>query len=227
MKIGALVSGGKDSLFALYLMKKQGNDISCIMTMNSESDESYMFHYPNVDLVKAQAKLMNIPYVEKTTKGMKEEELSDLEELIEEAKEKYSIEGICAGAINSNYQKSRIDRIAKKLKLKSFAPLWERDPESLLKEMFDNNFEIIITNIAAEGLDASYLGADLKCVLEYLKELNKKYSLHIAGEGGEYETLVLSCPLFAKRIKVLKTGKVVDKNTGSAMLLIEEVNFES
>ncbi|RLG13741.1 MAG: hypothetical protein DRN66_03620, partial [Candidatus Nanohalarchaeota archaeon] len=84
MKIGALVSGGKDSLFALYLMKKQGNDISCIMTMNSESDESYMFHYPNVNIVKAQAKLMNIPYIEKTTKGIKEEELSDLKTLIEE-----------------------------------------------------------------------------------------------------------------------------------------------
>ena len=222
MKIGAMVSGGKDSLFALYLMKKQENDISCIMTMNSKSDESYMFHYPNINIVKVQAELMNLPYIEWETKGEKEKELNDLEALLKKAKEKYNIEGICTGAIDSNYQKSRIDSIAKKLKLNSFAPLWHKDSSSLLKEMFENNFKIIITNVAAEGLHENYLGDDLKDVFGHLKELNKKYSLHIAGEGGEYETLVLYCPLFAKKIKLLKTVKVIDKKTGSAVLLIKK-----
>ncbi|MCK5039403.1 MAG: diphthine--ammonia ligase [Candidatus Aenigmarchaeota archaeon] len=223
MRIGALLSGGKDSLFALYLMKQKKHDISCVMTMKPVSDESYMFHYPNIDLVKTQAKLMDIPYIENTTKGEKEKELSDLEALIKEAKEKYNFDGICTGAINSNYQKSRIDAIAGKLELKSFAPLWERDPESLLKEMFDSNFEIIITNVAAEGLDESYLGKNLKDVFEHLKELNQKYALHMAGEGGEYETLVLYCPLFSKKISVLESKKITDKKTGSAMLLIEKI----
>ena len=223
MKIGALVSGGKDSLFALYLMKQKKHEIACIMTMNSVSDESYMFHYPNVDIVKKQAELMNIPYIEGETEGKKEDELRDLQDLIKKAKEKYHIEGICTGAINSTYQKSRIDKIAEKLKLMSFAPLWERDPESLLKEMFENNFEIIITGVAAEGLNETHLEMNLKSTLEYLKKLNEKYSLHIAGEGGEYETLVLNCPLFSERIVVKKSKIIANEQIKSAMLLIEKI----
>ena len=223
MKIGALVSGGKDSLFALYLMKQKKYDIACIMTMNSISDESYMFHYPNVDIVKKQAELMNIPYIEGKTEGKKEEELKDLQDLIKNAKENYHIEGICTGAINSIYQKSRIDKIAEKYNLESFAPLWERDPESLLKEMFENNFEIIITGVAAEGLNETHLEMNLKSTLEYLKKLNEKYSLHIAGEGGEYETLVLNCPLFSERIVVKKSKIIANEQIKSAILLIEKI----
>ena len=29
---------------------------------------------------------------------------------------------------------------------------------------------------------------------------NDRYGTHICGEGGEYETLTLDCPLFKKRI---------------------------
>ncbi len=30
----------------------------------------------------------------------------------------------------------------------------------------------------------------------------KKYKIHPAGEGGEFETFVLNCPLFKKSLKV-------------------------
>ncbi|PIO04254.1 TIGR00289 family protein, partial [Candidatus Woesearchaeota archaeon CG08_land_8_20_14_0_20_47_9] len=46
MKLAALVSSGKDSLFATYLMKKKGHEIACLVTIKSRNKSSYMFHTP-------------------------------------------------------------------------------------------------------------------------------------------------------------------------------------
>lgn len=213
MKFAALVSGGKDSLFALYTMKQKGHDITHVLTMISEREDSYMFHHPNVHLTSMQAELMNIPQIIGKTKGVKEKELADLERLISKAKGK--VEGIVTGALYSNYQKERIDAIAKKLGLKSEAPLWHIDLAHYWNLLIENKFEVIITAVAAEGLDESWLGRkiDKKAVNELI-EISKKNKINIAGEGGEFETFVLDCPLFSKRIEIVEARKEWRGNSG-------------
>jgi uncharacterized protein (TIGR00290 family) len=82
------------------------------------------------------------------------------------------------------------------------------DPEVHLRNLVKNKFHIIITGVAALGLDETWLGRaiDDKAVQE-LVDLHKKYGLHIGLEGGEGETFVLDCPLFKKKIEVLSTEK--------------------
>ena len=89
MKLGVLFSGGKDSTYAAYLAKQQGNEIACLITIYSENQDSYMFHTPSIEKTKNQAEVMEIPLLIGKTKGIKEEELVDLENVILEAKEKY------------------------------------------------------------------------------------------------------------------------------------------
>lgn len=205
MRLAALVSGGKDSIYAIYAARKEGHTIECILTMMSGRADSYMFHHPNASLTEVQAKLMGIPLIRGKTEGIKEEELKDLKKLIGSVKGK--VEGIVTGALASNYQKSRIDAICKGLDLESLAPLWHRDPENYLNELLDNNFKVMITAVAAEGLDQSWLGRILdKKAIEDLKKLNKRCGLHMAFEGGEAETLVLDCPLFSKEMVVKKAS---------------------
>lgn len=218
MKVAALLSGGKDSLYALYLASKE-NKIKYIVTITSENPESYMFHVPNVHLVEEQAKLMEIEIIKKTTKGEKEKELEDLKSVLGTIDGK--IDGIVTGAIESNYQKQRIDKICGELKLTSLAPLWHKDPENLLRDMIKNKFEIIITAVAAPPLDEKWLGRkiDENCV-EELVQLNKKYGIHPSGEGGEYESLVLDCPLFKKKLEVSGSKKIWDEKTRSGHLVV-------
>ena len=128
MKIAALISGGKDSLYAAYQACKN-NELKCLITLKSVNPESYMFHIPNIELVKLQARAMKLPLIFKKTLGVKEEELKDLENAIKIAIKKYKIKGLVSGAIESNYQKERIENICKKLGIKSITPLWHINPK--------------------------------------------------------------------------------------------------
>jgi diphthine-ammonia ligase len=197
MKLGVLISGGKDSLFAAYKASKE-HELTCLIAIKSRNPESYMFHIPNIELVKLQAKAMNLPLVFWETEGIKEEELEDLKQAIEIAKEKYRIEGIVSGAIQSSYQKQRVDKICKDLKLESLAPLWQVNEEIYLNQLM-KEFNVIIVGIAADGLKKDFLGMRIG-----LTFLDRMRSLNVSpiGEGGETESFVLDCPLFKKKLVV-------------------------
>ncbi len=70
-----------------------------------------MFHTPNIAVTSLQAEALDLPIIQKTTEGKKEEELSDLEEAIIQAVKEFKIEGVVSGAVESVYQSERIQRI--------------------------------------------------------------------------------------------------------------------
>ena len=150
MKLAVLFSGGKDSTLALY-KSMQEHEIACLVSIISKNPESYMFHTPNIHIVKMQAEAIGLPLVLKNTKGEKEKELEDLKKAMEEAKKKYKIEGIVTGALKSVYQSSRIQKLCDELGLQCINPLWQRDEIGLLNELLQNNFKVIISGIFAKN----------------------------------------------------------------------------
>lgn len=214
MKAAVLFSGGKDSTMAAYKAIDEGWDVEYLVSMFSDNPDSYMFHVPNINLTELSSEAMGIPLLTAKTHGEKEKELDDLKRVLNELKEK-GIEGIFAGALASTYQKSRIDNICNELGLESHAPLWHRDPQEYMEEIINLGFEVIITSVSAEGLDESWLGRKLDMdLLDEIIKLNKKYRMHMAFEGGEAETMVLDCPLFKKRIKIVEAENVWDRDSG-------------
>jgi len=201
MKVAALYSGGKDSTFSLYRAIEQGRDVVVLISMKSKNQSSYMFHIPNIDLVKLQAKAFGIPLIFKQTEGIKEKELVDLKAAISEAKRKYQIEGVVSGAVASEYQRYRIETICADLGLRSICPLWHLDPEKYISEFLKEGFEAIFTGVAAHGMTPDWLGRKYDAqAIEELKLLHQKFGLHLSGEGGEYETIVVDGPIFKKKI---------------------------
>jgi ABC transporter with metal-binding/Fe-S-binding domain ATP-binding protein len=203
MKAAILFSGGKDSTYAAYLAKQAGYELTCLISIFSKNKASYMFHTPSIEQVKHQAEVMNLPLVITETEGIKEEELKDLEEVIKQVKDKYNIDTLVTGALHSEYQASRIQAICDKLNLKCFNPLWHKDEISYLHELIDAKFKIMIVGVFAFPLDKSWLGRiiDNKFIDE-VTQLKAKYKIHAAGEGGEFETFTLNCPLFTHELKV-------------------------
>ena len=211
MKLVALFSGGKDSVYAILKSKEEGHEVEKLATVCSENPDSYMYHTPNIGLTFMQSRLLGMQLVSKKSSGEKEKEVEDLKILLSNL----DIEGVTCGAIASKYQKERVEKVCKELGLKLVAPLWGKNPKELLRNMLKEGFEIMITAVAADGFDESWLGRiiDEKC-LQDLIELNKKHGINVCGEGGEFETLVLDCPLFSKKLEITKAEKVWKDNSG-------------
>lgn len=197
MKLAALVSGGKDSIYAMYKLFK---DVKCIITIKSINPDSFMYHTPNIDLVKLQAESIGLPIIFKETKGEKEIELEDLKLALKEAIKKYKIDGVVSGALYSNYQRERLEKICKELNLKLYSPLWHMDQEQELRKILKAGFKFRIVKVACDGLDNTWLKEITEKDLDKLIELSKKYRFNPAGEGGEYESFVTDGPIFKKKI---------------------------
>ncbi|MFN3383783.1 MAG: TIGR00289 family protein [Archaeoglobaceae archaeon] len=212
MRIALLTSGGKDSMLALHRVAKLG-EITLVTAVPRKAD-SFMFHTVNLHMVDAIADCLGLPLRKVLVSGVEEKEVEELEKGISSLE----IDAICCGAIASNYQLRRIKKICDDLGLELLAPLWGEDQEKILEEVA-KNFEAIIVSVSAMGLDERFLGRriDEKCVQD-LKEVAKKIRINLAGEGGEYETLVLDAPLYKKRIVVKEIEKSWERIRGVAIV---------
>lgn len=215
MKCAILLSGGKDSVYAAYLASSYF-DICGAICIKSLNSESYMFHTPNINWVRLQAESMHIPLIMQETQGVKEEELADLKSAIAQARDDWGVECIITGAVASQYQASRVQKICHELGLWCNNPLWQIDQVKLLQELNEHKFTTIISGVFAYPFDDSLLGARITPqLISRLKDLQEKFQINPAGEGGEIETFVTDCPLFSQKLEITQASKEMDsENSG-------------
>jgi ABC transporter with metal-binding/Fe-S-binding domain ATP-binding protein len=220
MKVAALFSGGKDSVFAIYIAQQYGWEITHLVSIYPENKDSWMYHSVNIHLTKTLSEALSIPLISQSTKGEKEQELESLKELLEPL----DIDGVITGAIASEYQRTRVEQICHDLHLKSFTPLWHKNQTLLLKDMVQAGFIIKIVCVSADGLDQSYLGKTIdEKTIAALQKIKERNGINIAGEGGEYETLVIDGPLFQKKLLLTKTSIQWKRDHGH--LLVEKATL--
>lgn len=158
-----------------------------------------MFQIPGTHLVQHQANVAGIPWLSVDSKGVQEEEIDDLQAAISTL----DIDGIVSGALRSDYQKSRLERMAERLNIRSWTPLWHQDSLQHMRGLVEHGFEIMITSVSCEGLDGSWIGCVLtEPLLNALEELSREFRFNVDGEGGEYETLVIAGPHLEGRLVV-------------------------
>ncbi len=208
----SLFSGGKDSSWALYRALERGLPVERLVTVHPTGD-SYMYHVPATELARLAAESIGIElhevrppaFAKATDAGARgDAELEPLEAALAElAPELGGLAGVTAGAVESEYQTSRIRGMCDRLDAELFAPLWQEDPERLLRAMLAAGFEITVVAVAAAGLDRSWLGRRLDgAALSELLDLQARYGVHPLGEGGEFETVVTDGPHMARPIEL-------------------------
>jgi diphthine-ammonia ligase len=211
MKVAVLFSGGKDSVFAAFVCAQQGHDVSLLTIEPAEY--STMFHHPNIQWCAEQAKEMGMPIKFAEPEGEQEaHELAAIKEALREMR----VDAVATGAIASEYQKQRIDKIAHELGIRGFSPIW-RTGASLLSEQCDY-LETYVVSVSADGLCKADLGARFdSAFLKRLSSLKISISPHL--EGGEGETFVANAPFFSKAIKIREMEKEWDGARGVAKIL--------
>lgn len=211
----SLFSGGKDSSWALYRALEEGLDVTHLLTVHPEGD-SYMYHVPATRLAELAAESIGLPLVDvepgdfgaedaEDSGRQGDREIEPLEAALRELRGELDgdLAGVTAGAVESEYQTDRIRALCDRLGIELFAPLWRRDPVELGEAMLEAGFEIVIVQVAARGLDESWLGRTLdETAFAGLQRLEEEYGVHVLGEGGEFETLVTDAPHMTRPIRL-------------------------
>lgn len=197
-----------------------------IYPKESEEQEldSFMFQTVGHDLIDYYSKCIGVPLfrrsilrntsnnVELNYTATQDDEIEELFELLRTVKDKIpDLEAVSVGAILSSYQRTRVENVCSRLGLVVLSYLWQRDQAELMGEMClmskdvnnvendtnsGNKFDARIIKVAAIGLNEKHLGMSLPMMQPVLQKLNQLYQVHICGEGGEFETMVLDAPFF-------------------------------
>ncbi|XAR60041.1 Diphthine--ammonia ligase [Bertholletia excelsa] len=221
MKVVGLVSGGKDSCYAMMKCIEYGHEVVALANLLPADDsvdelDSYMYQTVGHQIVVSYAKCIGVPLFRRRIQGSTRQhklsytmtpgdEVEDLFILLNEVKRQIpSVTAVSSGAIASDYQRLRVESVCSRLGLISLAYLWKQDQSLLLQEMIRKGIVAIIVKVAAIGLDPrKHLGKEIKHLESYLHKLKELYGINVCGEGGEYETLTLDCPLFKNAQLVL------------------------
>ena len=229
MRVAILASGGKDSTYACWWAIMQGWKVECLITIHITNDDSMMFQIPNTSIAGLQAHSMGVPWLPILSDGRQEEEISDLEngingltnvnytferivldtEVIEFPDNlvlqlaNLEIDALVVGALRSDYQKTRIERMCEKLGLISYCPLWHHNPEEHMHSLIDHGFDVRIVSVSTDGLGEEWLGQKItQDSLEELTRISANYRFNLDGEGGEFETIVVDAPHMSQPIAV-------------------------
>tara|TARA_B100000902_G_scaffold96503_1_gene99183 strand:- start:2489 stop:3160 length:672 start_codon:yes stop_codon:yes gene_type:complete len=199
MKVAVLASGGKDSTYASWWALMQGWSLEVMITVKITGDDSMMFQLQNTEIAKFQAESIGVEWIEVNSSGIENDEIYELEEEIR--KFEGSLDAIVVGALRSDYQKTRIERMCERLELISFCPLWHHSPSEHMNSLIEHGFDVRIVSVSSEGLGEKWLGKKItKDSLDELTILSEKFRFNLDGEGGEFETITLDAPHFNKTI---------------------------
>ena len=218
MRVAVLASGGKDSAYAAWWAQLQGWEVVSLVTVLVKGDDSMMFQLQNTWITAFQASSSGVPWKPIISFGEEEEEVGDLESSI--TAEGYildfneifppgieipenlvihngplDIDGLVVGALRSDYQKTRIERMCQRLGIASFSPLWHKDQGEHMQSFLEHGFGVVFTSVSTEGMSADWVGRTLDGEsLNELRDLSRRHRFNLDGEGGEFETIVVSAP---------------------------------
>ena len=224
MRVAVLFSGGKDSTYATWICQHQGWEITCLVTVRPTAADSLMFHSPAVEWTSLQAQAMGVQQI--FVEGVGSDELMGLREKLSEIRKSRGVSGLVTGAVASDYQKTRFDNMCDTVGMKTYSPLWHKNPKMLVDELRKAGFRIILAAVAANGLDESWLGRELSDdEWSRLEKLADRHGIHLTGEGGEYESFVVDAPNFSHVIEIEKSRKEWEGDRG--VLVIEKASLRS
>lgn len=209
MDVAILYSGGKDSTYAIeYALEKKWN-IKYLLSVKPNRTDCYLFHFATVELTRNISEFLGIRQIYAAcTEADPVKEAMIVKNIVEQN----PVDSVILGGIG--LQETQIKSIRDALfplGIDVFASHAGYDHLTLMKEMIRKGYEIILTEVAADGLGKNWLGQRLneKNLDEFVK-LSKKYGFHIGGEGGPYNTLVCDGPIFPKRLEIVSFDKIMD-----------------
>src|SRR5437660_4477091 len=129
VQVAALFSGGKDSTYAAYAAVQRGWELTHLLSILPEDRESMLFHVPNLHMTALLAEAMQRPLISEEADTGEEGELDALRRIFR----RVDVDGIVVGAIASDYQHERVNRVAAEMVIRVLAPCWRLNQRHLFR----------------------------------------------------------------------------------------------
>ena len=185
-------------------------------------------------IITGQAKAMNVPVIQGEVKW------DTLDQFLKSSLKKLKqtgVEGLVFGVVPPHYpidsseklrehrtlvaHKEWMNRICLESGMKPITPLWESNPEQILRKIVAEGFKTIIIVVDSKYFGKEWLGRKIDSnFIDEVHRLNQKKSVHIGGSG--YHTLVTDCPLFKRRLNIVGCRKIWKSGYG----VLEILGFE-
>jgi len=207
------LSGGKDSVYALYSALKEGLNVKQLMFIKTGGKA----HLENKRMIKLISETTGIPAI------IVGKNPQDISKALKELRANTLVSGVTTTPEHLEYYKEILVPIG----VKQYAPLFGKDPIAGLDEMRQLGFKCLIIEVdTALGADKEWLGKiiDQNIINEIKQKVNEK-KINPIGEWGEYHTLVVNCPIYKKQITIEKAN-IEWKNT-KGYYLIKKANLQS
>ncbi|MBI4153184.1 diphthine--ammonia ligase [Candidatus Woesearchaeota archaeon] len=212
MNVAVLYSGGKDSTYAIDYCKSRGWDIRYLLSVKPTRKDCFLFHFATVEHTPKIAEMLGLKHILvpcSVADPLQEADIVKKE--VEKMQKTSPVEAVILGGTGLQETQLRsVQAALQPLGIEVFAAHAGLDHADVMEEMTNKGFEFIITQVASDGL-MPWLGK--KITTDNLPQLLKdsvKFGFHSGGEGGYYDSLVVDCPLFTKKLEIVDAKKVVD-----------------
>jgi len=195
MNSAVLWTGGKDSALALHRSAALG--VTELVTF-VPPDAHFRAH--DLELMGFQARALGLPH-RRIVVGLPYRQGYEraLAELLSSGIERVVTGDIAPVDGHPNFISSCAESVGMSVAL----PLWGIDRREHMQSIVALGFDVILTFVNEPWLDASWVGRHLDAqALAELAELGRSNGLDLAGENGEYHSMVLDGPGFCSALDV-------------------------
>ncbi|HLD43475.1 MAG TPA: diphthine--ammonia ligase [Candidatus Nanoarchaeia archaeon] len=209
MKVAVLYSGGKDSTYAIQFCREKGWDVRYLLSVKPTRKDCFLFHYATVEHTRKTAEMLGIRHrliscsvADPVQEALLIQKVVAMEEKVDAV--------VLGGTGLQETQINSIKRVLAPLGIDAFAAHAGRDHAEVFAEMLEQGYEVMITQVASDGL-MQWLGTIItKANFPQLLEDSKRYGFHSGFEGGYADSFVLDCPLFSKRVELAGVSTIID-----------------
>lgn len=197
-------SGGKDSALALARARAVHGDQGLLLTMFTEGGERSRAHGLPRSVLDAQARALRLDLV--TGSASWDDYTPVFVELLRELRDRRGVTAAVFGDIDLEAHRQWCRRACAEAGIECLHPLWGEAREALVHECLDSGVEAMIIAVQDGVLPPALLGRRLDDAL--LAEL-RAAGVDLAGEQGEYHTVVVDGPGFSRRLDLVPGHRVL------------------